>query len=95
MGLVSFIGCIFLLFILIMIIVTNYKPDIIFAFHQNYPEFSDKDDIKDLYEILKESPFFKSKIIRLENITNDVSIRCKVDTLVFDVMEKMILPNLI
>ena len=88
MGLVSFIGCISLLFILIMITVTNYKPDIIFAFHQNYPEFNDKDDITDLYEILKESPFFKSKIIRIENITNDVIIGCNVDTLVFDEMEK-------
>jgi hypothetical protein len=84
MGLVSFIGCISVLFILIMFAVTNYTPDIIFAFHQNYPEFNDKDDVKDLYEILKDSPFFKSKIVGIENITNEVSKGCNIDTLVFD-----------
>lgn len=79
MGLVSFIGCISLVFIIITFALTNNKPDVIFAFHQNYPEFDNEDDIKDLYKILKDSPYFKSKIIQLENIANDVSIGCKID----------------
>lgn len=70
MGLVFFIGSISLLFIILISAGTNYKPDLIFAFHQNYPEFDNKEDVKDLYEILKDSPYFKSKIVRLENITN-------------------------
>ena len=31
--------------------------------------------------ILKGSPYFKSKIIQLENIANDVSMGCNIDTL--------------
>lgn len=88
MGLVFFIGIISLLFIILITAGTNYKPDSIFAFHQNYPEFDNKEDVKDLYEILKDSPYFKSKIVRLENITNDVSIGCNIDTLVLDEMDK-------
>lgn len=88
MGLVSFIRCISLLFVILTFAATNYKPDTIFAFHQNYPEFDNKDDVKDLYEILKDSPYFKSKIARLENITNDVRIGCNIDTLKLDETEE-------
>ena len=88
MGLVFFIGIISLLFIILITAGTNYKHGSIFAFHQNYPEFDNKEDVKDLYKILKDSPYFKSKIVRLENITNDVSIGCNIDTLRLDEMEE-------
>lgn len=88
MGLVFFIGIISLLFIILITAGTNYKHGSIFAFHQNYPEFDNKEDVKDLYKILKDSPYFKSKIVRLENITNDVSIGCNIDTLVLDEKDK-------
>lgn len=81
MGLLSFLGCISLLFIMFNLEVTDYKPHVISAFHQNYPEFDNEDDIKDLYNILKDSPYFKSKIIQLESIANDVSRGCNIDTL--------------
>ena len=87
MGLVSFIGRISLLFVILTFAVTNYKTDTIFAFHQNYPEFDNKDDVKDLYKILKDSPYFKSKIARLENIANDIKNGCNIDTLMLDEME--------
>ena len=86
MGLVSVIGRISLLFVILTFAATNYKTDTIFAFHQNYPEFDNKDDVKDLYKILKDSPYFKSKIALLENITNDVRIGCN-DTLMLDETE--------
>ena len=82
------------MFIILISAGTNYKPDLVFAFHQNYPEFDNKEDVKDLYEILKESPYFKSKIFQLENITNDVSIGCNIDTLLLDEMgEKRTIKN--
>jgi len=87
MGLVSFIGRISLLFVILTFAVTNYKTDTILAFHQNYPEFDNKDDVKDLYKILKDSPYFKSKIARLENIANDIKNGCNIDTLMLDEME--------
>jgi hypothetical protein len=88
MVLVSFIGRISLLFVILTFAATNYKTDTILAFHQNYPEFDNKDDVKDLYKILKDSPYFKSKIARLENITNDVRIGCNIDTLMLDETEE-------
>jgi hypothetical protein len=88
MGLVFFIGSISLLFIILISVGTNHKLNLILAFHQNYPEFDNEDDVKDLYEILKDSPYFKSKIIRLENITNDVSIGCNIETLMLDEVEE-------
>ena len=88
MGLVFFIGSISLLFIILISVGTNHKLNLILAFHQNYPEFDNKEDVKDLYKILKDSPYFKSKIVRLENITNDVSIGCNIDTLVLDEKDK-------
>lgn len=88
MRLVFFIGSVSLLFIILISAGTNHKPVLIFAFHQNYPEFDNRDDVKDLYEILKDSPYFKSKIAQLENITNDVSIGCNIDTFVLDEMEE-------
>jgi len=88
LGLVSFIGCISLLFIIISFALTNNKPYVIFAFHQNYPEFDNKEDIKNLYKILKDSPYFKSKIVQLESIANNVTIGCNTDALVLDQTEK-------
>jgi len=82
MGLVFFIGYVSLVLFLISFALTNNEPDLVSAFHQNYPEFDNKEDIKNLYTILKDSPYFKSKIIQLESIANDVSIECNTDTLV-------------
>jgi len=88
MGPVSFIACIFLVFVILTFAVMNNKPEAIFAFHQNYPEFDNEDDVKNLYKILKESPYFKSKIARLENIANDVSIGCNINTLLLEEKDK-------
>ena len=84
MGLVFFIGSISLLFIILISAGTNHNLNLILAFHQNYPEFDNEDDVIDLYEILKDSPYFKSKIIRLQNISNDVSNGCNIETLMLD-----------
>jgi hypothetical protein len=93
MGLVSSILCISIIFFVLTFTGTNYRSGNLYAFHQNYPEFDNEDDVKDLYEILKNSPHFKSKILRFENITNDVSIGCNVDTLVLDEKKKNDVPT--
>jgi hypothetical protein len=76
MSLILFMPAISLLFILFAIAVTNYCIDIVFAFHQNYPEFDSENKVKNLYEILKNAPNFKYKIIQLENMTDFISIGC-------------------
>jgi hypothetical protein len=70
-----------LLFILFTIGVTNYCIDIVFAFHQNYPEFNNETKVKNIYEILKKAPNFKSKIIQLENMTDFISVGCGLNML--------------
>ena len=44
-----------------------------FSFHQNYPEFNTEDKVKEIYEILKTAPNFKSKIMQIENMTDIIS----------------------
>jgi len=70
-----------LLFILFTIGVTNYCIDIVFAFHQNYPEFNNETKVKNIYEILKKAPNFKSTIIQLENMTDFISVGCGLNML--------------
>jgi hypothetical protein len=55
--------------------------DKIFAFHLNYPEFDTEKEVKDIYEVLKNSPNFESKLMQLENISDFVSVRCNLNTL--------------
>lgn len=64
-----------------MIAGTGYHPDFIFAFHQNYPEFNTEQKVKDLYEVVKNSSNFKSKLIELGNITDYVSVGCNLNML--------------
>lgn len=68
-----------LLLAILMIAGAGYHTDLIFAFHQNYPEFDTEKKVKDLYEVVKNSPNFKSKLIELENITDYVSVGCNLN----------------
>ena len=47
-----------------------------FSFHQKYPEFNTEDKVKEIYEILKTAPNFKSKIMQIENMTDIISTAC-------------------
>ena len=60
---------------------TNSYIDEIFAFHLNYPEFDTEKEVKDIYEVLKNSPNFESKLMQLENISDFVSVGCNLNTL--------------
>lgn len=65
-----------------MIAGTGYHIDLIFGFHQNYPEFDTEKKVKDLYEVVKNSSNFKSKLIELKNITDYVSFGCNLNMLI-------------
>jgi len=77
-----------LLFIFLIIAGTGYHTDLIFAFHQNYPEFDTEKKLKDLYEVVKNSSNFKSKLIELENITDYVSVGCNLNMLMSEELPK-------
>ena len=63
------------------IVGTNSYIDKIFAFHLNYPEFDTETEVKDLYEVLKNSPNFESKLKQLENMSDFVSVGCNLHIL--------------
>ena len=58
---------------------TDSYIDKIFAFHLNYPEFDTEKEVKDIYEVLKNAPNFKSKLMQLENMTDFISPGCSVN----------------
>lgn len=76
-----FIQSILLIVIGCTIVGTDSYIDKIFAFHLNYPEFDTEKEVKDIYEVLKNSPNFESKLMQLENISDFVSVRCNLNTL--------------
>jgi len=58
---------------------TDSYIDKIFAFHLNYPEFDTEKEVKDIYEVLKNTPNFKSKLMYLENMTDFISVGCSLN----------------
>ena len=60
---------------------TDSYIDKIFAFHLNYPEFHTEKEVKDIYEVLKNSPNFESKLMQLENMSDFVSVGCNLNML--------------
>lgn len=60
---------------------TDSYIDKIFAFHLNYPEFDTEKEVKDIYEVLKNSPNFESKLMQLENMSDFVSVGCNLNML--------------
>lgn len=60
---------------------TDSYIDKIFAFHLNYPEFDTEKEVKDIYEVLKNSPIFESKLMQLENMSDFVSVGCNLNML--------------
>lgn len=60
---------------------TNSYIDKIFAFHLNYPEFDTETEVKEIYEVLKNSPNFESKLMQLENMSDFVSVGCNLNML--------------
>ena len=62
---------------------TDSYIDKIFAFHLNYPEFDTEKEVKDIYEVLKNSPNFESKLMQLENMSDFVSVGCNLNMLMY------------
>ena len=60
---------------------TDSYTDKIFAFHLNYPEFDTETEVKEIYEVLKNSPNFESKLMQLENMSDFVSVGCNLNML--------------
>jgi hypothetical protein len=60
---------------------TDSYIDKIFAFHLNYPEFDTETELKEIYEVLKNSPNFESKLMQLENMSDFVSVGCNLNML--------------
>ena len=60
---------------------TDSYIDKIFAFHLNYPEFDTEKEVKDIYEVLKNSPNFESRLMQLENMSDFVSVGCNLNKL--------------
>ena len=60
---------------------THSYIDKIFAFHLNYPEFDTETEVKEIYEVLKNSPNFESKLMQLENMSDFVSVGCNLNML--------------
>jgi hypothetical protein len=58
---------------------TDSYIDKIFAFHLNYPEFDTEKEVKDIYEVLKNAPNFKSKLMQLENMTEVINVGCSLN----------------
>jgi len=61
----------------------SYKGSI-YAFHQNYPEFDTEEEVKQLYEVLKNAPNFESKLNQLENMTDLINAGCGVNLFLSD-----------
>jgi len=55
-----------------------------YAFHQNYPEFDTEEEVKQLYEVLKNAPNFESKLNQLENMTDLINAGCGVNLFLSD-----------
>jgi hypothetical protein len=58
---------------------TNSYIDTIYAFHQNYPEFDTEEEVKEIYEVLKNAPNFKSKLMQIENMTDLINAGCSIN----------------
>lgn len=58
---------------------TNSHIDMTYAFHQNYPEFDTEDEVREIYEILKNAPNFKSKLMQIENMTDLINTGCGIN----------------
>jgi len=58
---------------------TNSSIHSIYAFHQNYPEFNTKEEVKEIYEVLKNAPNFESKLIQIENMTDLIDSGCSMN----------------
>ena len=56
----------------------------IYAFHQNYPEFDTEEEVKQLYEVLKNAPNFKSKLMQIENMTDLINAGCGLNLFLSD-----------
>lgn len=74
-----FIQSIMLIIIGCTMVGTDSYIDKIFAFHLNYPEFDTEKEVKDIYEVLKNSPNFESKLMQLENMSDFVSVGCNLN----------------
>jgi hypothetical protein len=61
---------------------TDSYMDRLYAFHQNYPEFSTEEEVKEIYEVLKNAPNFKSKLMQIENMTDLINAGCTVNMLI-------------
>lgn len=59
-----------------MMVGTESYVDSIYAFHQNYPEFDTEEEVKEIYEVLKNAPNFKSKLMQIENMTDLIKAGC-------------------
>lgn len=55
---------------------TNSSIYSVYAFHQNYPEFDTEEEVKQIYEVLKNAPNFESKLVQIENMTDLISAGC-------------------
>ena len=55
---------------------TDSYIDRLYAFHQNYPEFDTEEEVKEIYEVLKNAPNFKSKLMQIENMTDLINAGC-------------------
>lgn len=55
---------------------TNSSIYNVYAFHQNYPEFDTEEEVKQIYEVLKNAPNFESKLMQIENMTDLISAGC-------------------
>lgn len=62
-----------------MMVGTESYMDSIYAFHQNYPEFDTEEEVKEIYEVLKNAPNFKSKLMQIENMTDLINTGCGVN----------------
>lgn len=58
---------------------TDSYIDRVYAFHQNYPEFNTKEEVKEIYEVLKNAPNFESKLIQIENMTDLINSGCSMN----------------
>lgn len=61
---------------------TGSYIDRIYAFHQNYPEFNTEEEVKEIYEVLKNAPNFNSKLMQIENMTDLINAGCNVNMLI-------------
>jgi hypothetical protein len=67
-----------------MTVGTESYVDSIYAFHQNYPEFDTEEEVKEIYEVLKNAPNFKSKLMQIENMTDLINAGCGMNLFLSD-----------